>query len=177
MGARVYDPTLRRWLSPDPLLLAAPQVDEVGGQELNLYSYVRNNPVGLIDPEGTLGNAAWGGSSGCTASQPDCKRGSRPYRGKQPDAGLIGKGLEFVVTGAILLAIAPLADAANAAKEATNGNYGPAAVSAGMAVVPVGRLKVLKILGQRRNQLVAKARKIKFSGKQLQKTFKHVDSF
>src|SRR5690554_7441581 len=34
MGARVYDPELRRWLSPDPLLLAAPEVDSAEGIEL-----------------------------------------------------------------------------------------------------------------------------------------------
>jgi RHS repeat-associated protein len=27
-GARVYDPTLRRWLSPDPLVVALPDLDE-----------------------------------------------------------------------------------------------------------------------------------------------------
>src|SRR5690554_3839433 len=53
MGARVYDPTLRRWLSPDPLLLAAPHVDAAEGKELNLYAYGRNNPVVRIDPDGT----------------------------------------------------------------------------------------------------------------------------
>src|SRR5690554_3079452 len=34
MGARVYDPTLRRWLSPDPLLLAAPEMNSAEGIEL-----------------------------------------------------------------------------------------------------------------------------------------------
>ncbi|QDG54389.1 RHS repeat-associated core domain-containing protein [Persicimonas caeni] len=53
MGARVYDPTLRRWLSPDPLLWAVPGLEEGNGAGLNLYAYADNDPVGLIDPQGT----------------------------------------------------------------------------------------------------------------------------
>ena len=51
-GARVYDPSLRRWLSPDPLLLALPHLDETDGTQLNLYAYAGNNPVGQIDSNG-----------------------------------------------------------------------------------------------------------------------------
>jgi RHS repeat-associated protein len=40
---RAYDPTMGRWLSRDP-------IKEDGG--LNLYGYVRNNPVHLRDPLG-----------------------------------------------------------------------------------------------------------------------------
>ena len=39
----VYDPELGRWLSRDP-------IGEDGG--LNLYGYVANDPIGLIDPDG-----------------------------------------------------------------------------------------------------------------------------
>jgi RHS repeat-associated protein len=42
-GARYYAPWLGRWTSPDPAGL----VDGPG-----LYVYVRNNPVGLVDPTG-----------------------------------------------------------------------------------------------------------------------------
>ena len=38
-----YDPTIGRWLSRDP-------IEERGG--INLYGYVGNNPVNLIDPDG-----------------------------------------------------------------------------------------------------------------------------
>ena len=40
---RAYDPNLGRWLSKDPIGLE-------GGE--NLYAYVKNNPPGLIDPNG-----------------------------------------------------------------------------------------------------------------------------
>lgn len=45
-GARTYDPTLRRWVSPDPLLAAVPALDELVGDNLNLYAYVGNKPGG-----------------------------------------------------------------------------------------------------------------------------------
>ena len=51
-GRRVYDPTLKRWLSPDPLFMALPSLDTATGEELNLYQYSRNNPVRYIDLTG-----------------------------------------------------------------------------------------------------------------------------
>ena len=51
-GARTYDPTLRRWVSPDPLLMAAPHIDEHVGDSLNLYAYGDGNPVKNTDKSG-----------------------------------------------------------------------------------------------------------------------------
>jgi RHS repeat-associated protein len=51
-GHRVYDPTLRRFLTPDPLLWAAPEAGIDDGEQLNLYSYAGNNPVRMIDVSG-----------------------------------------------------------------------------------------------------------------------------
>jgi RHS repeat-associated protein len=47
-GARFYDPTLGRFLQPDSLVPGA-----FDSQALNRYAYVRNNPLGRIDPGGS----------------------------------------------------------------------------------------------------------------------------
>ncbi len=46
-NARYYDPTLGRFISPDTIV-----PDFTNPQDLNRYSYVRNNPVNLTDPSG-----------------------------------------------------------------------------------------------------------------------------
>jgi RHS repeat-associated protein len=46
-GARYYDPTIGRFLEPDPLV-----ADPTDPQSLNRYTYVRNNPASNIDPTG-----------------------------------------------------------------------------------------------------------------------------
>ena len=51
-GARTYDPTLRRWVSSDPLLVVAPHIDQSVGESLNLYSYADGNPVKNTDKNG-----------------------------------------------------------------------------------------------------------------------------
>ena len=48
-GARYYRADVGRFLAPDPITLV-PRV--VGAQGANIYAYVRNNPLGLIDPSG-----------------------------------------------------------------------------------------------------------------------------
>jgi len=44
---RLYDPNLKRFMTPDPLV-SAPLL----GQSWNRYSYVRNSPLNAIDPSG-----------------------------------------------------------------------------------------------------------------------------
>lgn len=44
---REYSPMLARWLSPDPICANC-----YDPQNLNRYSYVRNDPVNLVDPDG-----------------------------------------------------------------------------------------------------------------------------
>lgn len=51
-GARYYDPTVARFISVDPLYAEQPEKDLADPQALNLYAYVRNNPVRNIDPDG-----------------------------------------------------------------------------------------------------------------------------
>ncbi|WP_444895336.1 RHS repeat domain-containing protein [Microbulbifer sp. SSSA005] len=47
MNGRIYDPTLGRFLSPDPLVQAPSY-----SQSWNRYSYVFNNPLSFTDPSG-----------------------------------------------------------------------------------------------------------------------------
>ncbi len=47
MNARIYDPVLGRFLSPDPVVPGAGDI-----QSYNRYAYARNNPTRLVDPTG-----------------------------------------------------------------------------------------------------------------------------
>lgn len=51
-NARLYDPDLGRFLTPDSIV-----PDLTNPQSLNRYSYVQNNPVNLTDP---TGHSFWG---------------------------------------------------------------------------------------------------------------------
>jgi RHS repeat-associated protein len=51
-GVRDYDPYLGQFWTPDPQFLEA--IDKVAASPVdgNLYTYARNNPLGLVDPSG-----------------------------------------------------------------------------------------------------------------------------
>ncbi|WHI48954.1 RHS repeat-associated core domain-containing protein [Microbulbifer sp. VAAF005] len=51
MNGRIYDPTLGRFLSPDPIVQAP-----TFSQNWNRYSYVFNNPLSFTDPSGYEGD-------------------------------------------------------------------------------------------------------------------------
>jgi RHS repeat-associated protein len=53
LGARDYDPYSGRWTAKDPILF--------WGGSTNLYGYVQNNPVNLVDPWGLMGEEEGGG--------------------------------------------------------------------------------------------------------------------
>ena len=56
-ASRAYDPTIGRFVSPDPIVPAP-----ANPQSLNRYSYVYNNPLGFVDPSGNSAewfNQAW----------------------------------------------------------------------------------------------------------------------
>ncbi|MEI9988950.1 MAG: RHS repeat-associated core domain-containing protein [Rhizomicrobium sp.] len=48
-NARIYDPTLGRFMSPDSTI-----PDPFNGQSFNRYSYVMNNPLSMTDPSGLV---------------------------------------------------------------------------------------------------------------------------
>ncbi len=50
LGARYYAPSMGRFMTPDPLFISPDRL--VDPQSLNLYGYVRGNPVSLTDPTG-----------------------------------------------------------------------------------------------------------------------------
>lgn len=101
-GVRDYDASIGRWLSKDPILF--------NGEDANLYGYVLQDPVNLIDPKGTnpllyvpivtgTVGAIIGGFSGAILSDSDT------FSGIASDAlsGAVtgGMGGFFAVAGAI----------------------------------------------------------------------------
>jgi|GEM_PF-3123679 len=65
MNGRVYDPTLGRFLSPDPIVQLSTY-----SQNWNRYSYVDNSPTSVIDPTGFKGVGGGGDRRG-GAADPD----------------------------------------------------------------------------------------------------------
>jgi RHS repeat-associated protein len=49
---RQYPAVLGRWLTPDPIRLTSDRLADP--QQLNLYAYVRNSPLELVDPTGMI---------------------------------------------------------------------------------------------------------------------------
>ena len=49
-GARYNASSMGRFMSPDPVFISADRLTDP--QSLNLYAYVRNNPLSLVDPTG-----------------------------------------------------------------------------------------------------------------------------
>ncbi|MFG2605745.1 RHS repeat-associated core domain-containing protein [Streptomyces sp. NPDC048514] len=67
LGARMYDPSLGRFISPDELN------DQTDPQNLSAYSYADNNPVLYSDPSG-LGLACGGNDPACPTHKNDKKK-------------------------------------------------------------------------------------------------------
>jgi RHS repeat-associated protein len=72
-GARYLSAAQMRWTIPDWSAReeAMPYADVRSPQTLNLYQYLRNNPLGGVDPDG---HSVWEpGRIGCAPNQPSCK--------------------------------------------------------------------------------------------------------
>ena len=54
MNARLYDPVIGRFFSPDPVIQ-----DYEFTQRFNRYSYCQNNPVNRVDLNGELDNPVY----------------------------------------------------------------------------------------------------------------------
>ena len=79
-GARYYASSTGRFMSPDWSAKEepVPYAKLENPQSLNLYSYVGNNPLGNVDPDGHA-CTAWYGNSGWTGSSGFCDRAAE-YR-------------------------------------------------------------------------------------------------
>lgn len=116
-GARDYDAHAGRWTAKDPILF--------GGRQANLYAYVRNNPVNLVDPSG-LTFLEYDTRNGTLTVDP--QNGSAPYTiqgssgldgamnnpnaSSQPWSGPIPPGQYQAESAAALTGISPLGSAA-----------------------------------------------------------------
>ena len=112
-GVRAYDPTLRRWLSADPLLAIAPNKGIDSGEMLNLYGYANNNPVAKVDPGGREPGDNAARASAALVFGPTVAKDM-----KKSDDRAIRDGAPIVTTGAPLVV--------------TAGVTGPAVVAGGM---------------------------------------------
>jgi RHS repeat-associated protein len=70
-GKRFYSPSMGRWLTPDPKFRDDPQEVVQHPLEGNLYSYVRNSPMGYVDPTGFGAWAMTGGAYDVFSGVPD----------------------------------------------------------------------------------------------------------
>jgi len=72
-GARYNSSPLGRFMSPDPSSIDGDLVDSENPQAWNMYSYVLNNPLNAVDPDG-LDYYLLGGSSCNTDGGPKCDK-------------------------------------------------------------------------------------------------------
>jgi RHS repeat-associated protein len=74
-GKRYYDPLLGRWISPDRHFLENEEKAVGQVQRSQLYSYVANNPLSLVDPDGADLRTAWRNFNNDIKQRADAKAG------------------------------------------------------------------------------------------------------
>lgn len=122
LNARLYDPQIGRFLSPDPTVEAI-----YDGQDLNRYSYVGNNPLSFTDPSGLC-------FMGCFYKS--------PVFGAALDLGLFFFGLPELEVLTNMATIGGTATTAYAAASAAGLTVMNAGVAGGLSgAVTSGRLK------------------------------------
>jgi RHS repeat-associated protein len=92
---REYSEAQGRWVSPDPLGLAA--VDPANPQSWNRYGYVENDPLDRVDPSGGCGDDIisdiWNGVD------PGCGGSGFGFQGPSPACGTVSSGYGCVGWG------------------------------------------------------------------------------
>ena len=88
--ARYYSSTDGRFTSADPLYITATRLGNP--QQFNLYSYVGNNPMALVDPDGKKAKAT-------SKGQAELKEADR--KGLQKDLGKMAPGTKVDASGKI----------------------------------------------------------------------------
>lgn len=89
LEARYYDSDVGQFISGDPAALYSPEQFLTDPQQLNSYSYSRNNPINFSDPTGlTVGQLLWGNVVGTglglvNISLESAKLGSNPLYAAQ----------------------------------------------------------------------------------------------
>jgi len=88
--ARYYSSTQGRFTSADPLYYTANRPGDP--QQFNLYAYVRNNPLGIVDPDGKDGQVV-DSTTGLPANQADREQVQRDLRRIAPGTRVDNNGV------------------------------------------------------------------------------------
>ncbi|WP_224366958.1 RHS repeat-associated core domain-containing protein [Hyalangium versicolor] len=97
MGVRDYDPQINRFTTPDPVFLEDVEKCRASPVECNLYSYVRNRPLDLVDPTGTEGQESDSPMFAWSAELNAQQQASDQSQSVQTAAGLVEKPISTVL--------------------------------------------------------------------------------